>query len=570
LGSWRHCDPTSALAPFEVSVDGSSLTEVGRGSTPTESEIQTWIVEGQMGRARGVVEELIRARVAEHPDATWLKWRQEEVTWREVLSYAQRAANGLLALGIRPTERVALMMSNRPEFIWLHLGILMIGAHSVPVNISQRGVTLEHILADSDAAAVVFQSDLRDAVLKVAPRLPFLRHLIGFELTTAGSVDYDVERLLAAPDVEPDVELADPSGGVGMMYTSGTTGPPKGVVATGYDLTPIHRLLEASGVRPGETMYTGLPLFHGNALLVSMLGSIFLDAQLALAPKFTASGLWNDCRRYDAVSFNALGGMISILLKQPPGPGDRNHGVRTVLSAGCPRDRWREFEDRFGVRIIEWFGMVDAPGILLNADGHVGSMGRSGVAGVEFGVVGEDDAWLGPNQVGELVFRHPKGRLTHYHKLPEATEAANRGGWFHSGDLAEFDPEGFFYYRGRKKESIRKLGENISAWEIETVINGHPQVLDSAAHAIASPLGEDEVKLCVVRRPGATLDAEEVVSYCTGRMAHYAVPRYVEFVEALPKTATERNQYAALRARGITPATWDREAAALIEGQVSP
>jgi crotonobetaine/carnitine-CoA ligase len=522
-----------------------------------------------MGRARGATEQLIRERVAQHPAATWLKWRHEEVTWREVLGYAQRAANGLLELGIRPTERVALMMSNRPEFIWLHLGILMIGAHSVPVNISQRGVTLEHILADSDAVAVVFQSDLREAVYAVAPRLPSLRHLIGFETTTADSVDYDVDRLLSAPDVEPDVELAEPSGGVGMMYTSGTTGPPKGVVATGYDLSPLHRLLEASGVRPGDTMYTGLPLFHGNALLVSMLGSIYLDAKLALAPKFTASGLWNDCRRYDAASFNTLGGMVSILLKQPPGPGDRDHGVRTVLSAGCPSDGWREFEERFGVRIIEWFGMVDAPGILLNVDGRVGSMGRSGVAGVEFGVVGDDDKRLGPKQVGELVFRHPKGRLTYYHKLPEATEAANRGGWFHSGDLAEFDPQGYFYYRGRKTESIRRLGENISAWEIETVVNAHPQVLDCAAHAVASPLGEDEVKVCVVPRPGATLEAGEVVGYCRGRMAGHAVPRYVEFVEALPKTATERNQYAVLRARGITPATWDRDAAGVGPREVS-
>jgi len=297
-------------------------------------------------------------------------------------------------------------------------------------------------------------------------------------------------------------------------------------------------------------------------LLVSMLGSILLDAQLALAPKFTASGLWRDCRRYDAVEFNALGGMISILLKQPPSPDDRNHPVRTVLSAGCPPDRWREFEERFGVRIIEWFGMVDSPGILLNADGKVGSMGRSGVAGVEFTVVDDRDRPVGPHRVGELVFRHPQGPLTRYHKLPEATANAYRGGWFHSGDLAEYDEDGFFYYRGRKKESMRRLGENISAWEIETVLNGHPAIMDSAAHPVTSPLGEDEVKVCVVPLPGAELAPEDVIDFCTGRMAHYAIPRYVELLDTLPKTATERNQYATLRARGITVETWDRETTA--------
>ncbi len=514
-----------------------------------------------MTRAQGPVERLIRTRVTEHADSTWLKWQDQEVAWRDVLSCAQRAANGLLELGVRPGERVALMMSNRPEFIWVHLGVLMIGAHSVPVNISQRGATLAHILADSDAVAVVFQEDLRDAVLGVRSHLPALRHLVVEGGKPGRGVDWDVQRLLACPDAEPDVELAEPTGGVGLMYTSGTTGPPKGVAAANYDLEPLITLLASTGVRPGETMYTGLPLFHGNALLVSMIGSMFIDAKLALAPKFTASRFFDDCRRFGAVEFNTLGGMISILLKQPPRPDDREHQVRVVLSAGCPPDRWHEFEQRFGVRIIEWFGMVDSPGILLNDAGKVGSMGRSGVSGVEFRVIGEDGAELSPGQVGELVFRHPKGRTTYYHKLPEATETAYRGGWFHSGDLAEFDVDGFFYYRGRRKESMRRLGENISAWEIEVVVNSHPRILDSAAHAVQSDLGEDEVKICVVARPGENMTPEEVLDFCTGRMAHYAVPRYVEFLEALPKTPTERNQYAALRARGLTPGTWDRERA---------
>jgi crotonobetaine/carnitine-CoA ligase len=228
-----------------------------------------------------------------------------------------------------------------------------------------------------------------------------------------------------------------------------------------------------------------------------------------------------------------------------------------VLSAGCPPDRWAEFEQRFGVRIIEWFGMVDSPGILLNTEGVIGSMGKSGIAGVDFRVVDENDEPLPAKQVGELVFRHPRGPLTHYHGLPAETERANRGGWFHSGDLAEVDEAGFFYYRGRKKESMRRLGENISAWEIETVLNAHPAVLDSAAHAVESELGEDEVKVCIVLRT-PEVDPADVLQYCEGRMARHAVPRYLEIVDALPKTATERNQYEALRRRGLTPATWDR------------
>ena len=157
------------------------------------------------------------------------------------------------------------------------------------------------------------------------------------------------------------------------------------------------------------------------------------------------------------------------------------------------------------------------------------------------------------------MFRHPAGPTTHYENLPEATEQAYRGGWFHSGDLAEYDEAGFFYYRGRKKESIRRLGENISAWEVETVVNSHPGVLESAAHAVTSELGEDEVKIAVVARPGEQPKPEEILDYCRGKMARYAIPRYVEFVASLPKTETHRIQYAALKARGITHGTWDRE-----------
>jgi crotonobetaine/carnitine-CoA ligase len=213
------------------------------------------------------------------------------------------------------------------------------------------------------------------------------------------------------------------------------------------------------------------------------------------------------------------------------------------------------------VRIIEWFGMVDAPGILLNDEGRIGSMGKAGISGVEFRVVDDEDRPLPAGQTGELVFRHPAGQITHYHKLEDATEAAYRGGWFHSGDLAEVDEDGFFYYKGRKKESMRRLGENISAWEIETVLNAHPAILDSAAHAVQSELGEDEVKVCLVLRPGETPSPEEILDYCVGKMARHAIPRYVEFVTELPKTATERNQYATLKARGLTPETWDREQA---------
>jgi crotonobetaine/carnitine-CoA ligase len=513
-----------------------------------------------VARAQGPIEQMMRKRVADHPEATWLKFRDEEYSWQEVLSNVQRAANGLLELGVRPAEKVALLLPNRPEFLWTHLGIIFIGAHSVPVNTSQRGQTLTHILSDSDAVTAILHEDLRDAFLAVKNACPKLRTTVVLDGKPGDGIDWDFDRLMDAPDAEPEIELEEPSGGVGMMYTSGTTGPPKGVVATKYDLSPLTTILGASGVQAGETMYTPLPMFHGNALLISMLGSIFLDAKFALAERFSASRFWDDCGRYEAVEFNSLGGMMSILLKQPPSPRDRDHQVRVVLSAAAPPDRWREFEERFGVKIIEFYGMVDSPGFLLNTEGRVGSMGKP-IADIDFAVLDDDDQPLPPGQIGEVAFRHPMGQLTHYHNLPDATADAYRGGWFHSGDLAVVDDEGWWYYKGRKKESMRRLGENISAWEIETVVNQHPEILESGAHAVKSELGEDEVKVVVVPQPGAGPSPESILDFCAGKMAHYAIPRYVEIVEALPKTETHRIQYAALKARGITPDTWDREAA---------
>ena len=519
-----------------------------------------------MTRAQSAIEMVVRERARVHPDAPWLAFGDESYTWADVLTYANRAANGWLELGVRPADRVAILLPNCPEFIWAYLGLLFIGAGPVPVNTAQRGVTLHHILADSGASAAIVSDSLRSSFDEARADCPDLAHAVVVGGPAGGGIDWDVDRLLSGSDADPAIEVEDAPAAAAMLYTSGTTGPPKGVVTSSYDASPIGVLLGSAGVQPGETMYTPLPLFHGNALYVSMIGSMVLDARFALAERFSASRFFDDCRRYDAVEFNALGGMISILLKQPERPDDADNPVRTVLSAGCPPDRWEAFEKRFGLRLIEWFGMVDAPGILLNTEGRVGSMGKP-IAGVEFAVVDDDDQPVPVGQTGQLVFRHPQGQLTHYHGLPDATETAYRGGWFHTGDLASQDGDGFYYYRGRKKESIRRLGENISAWEIETVVNGHPAIQESAAHAVPSELGEDEVKLVVVPKPGARVSPGDLTDFCEGKVARYAVPRYVEIVDELPKTGTQRVQYGVLKERGITPATWDRLAA---EGTSEP
>ncbi len=510
-------------------------------------------------RKQGLIEQLIRGKVAEHPDQEWLLWRDETFSWADTLSNTQRVANGLLEQGVRPGDKVAIMMGNRPEFLWTHFAANFIGASSVPINIAQRGPSLVHILADSGSSIVVVDGTLSDIVASVRKDTPSLSKAVVVDGKLSGGIDFNT--LLKAGDGPlnvADIEGDASSAGTAMLYTSGTTGPPKGVVQKSSNAASgFLPLILSLGVKAGETIYTSLPLFHGNALLISTMGSIVLDTKLALGERFSASRMFSECKRYNAVEFNALGGMISILLKQPPSENDRDHPVRVVLSAGCPADKWEEFEKRFGVRIVEFYGMVDAPGLLLNDTGKVGSMGKP-IGECEFAVMDENSSRLEAGQVGELVFRHPSGQLSEYHNLPDATKSAWEGGWFHTGDLAMCDAEGYYYYRGRKKESIRRLGENISAWEIETVVNSHPKVLESAAHPVPSELGEDEVKICVVPRPGETIDPVELISYCEGKIARYAIPRFVEIMDELPKTGTQRVRYQELKERGITAGTWDR------------
>ncbi len=247
-----------------------------------------------MTRAQSAIEMVIRERARVHPDAPWLAFGDETYSWADVVSYANRAANGWLELGVRPADRVAILLPNCPEFIWAYLGLLFVGAGPVPVNTAQRGVTLHHILADSGASAAIVSDSLRSSFDAARADCPDLAHAVVVGGPAGGGIDWDVDRLLSGADTDPAIEVEDAPAAAAMLYTSGTTGPPKGVVTNSYDASPIGVLLGSAGVQPGETMYTPLPLFHGNALYVSMIGSMVLDARFALAERFSASRFFDD------------------------------------------------------------------------------------------------------------------------------------------------------------------------------------------------------------------------------------------------------------------------------------
>jgi crotonobetaine/carnitine-CoA ligase len=477
---------------------------------------------------------LLEDAAARHADKILLQCGAERRSYVDVLEASRRAAAGLHELGVRPGDRVCLMLGNRPEYVYAWFGLCRLGAVTVPVNVHLKGEGLHYTVEHSGAKLVLAEPEL-------APRIE--NHLtVLTELPTS-----------TAPSPRADVDPADPTS---ILYTSGTTGPPKGVMLShrAYLNSAHHFATEMVGATADDVLYTTLPLFHINAQAHTVLPAIQLGATFALGARFSASGFWEDVRRQGATIFNSLAAMIPILCKQPPSPRDRDHRARLTASAATPKDVWLEFERRFGVEIVEGYGLTETAGFCVaNPRGSA-----------RIGSIGKPMSWIDARVEENEILLHPRAEhlfMEGYYRNPDATAEAMRDGWFHSGDAGSADDDGYLYFRDRIKQSIRRRGENISSWEVEKVVNAHPAVLESAAVGHPSELGEEDVRIIVVPRPGQAVEPLEIVRWCETRMAYFMVPRYVEFRDELPKTATERVEKYRLKAEGLGPGAWDREAA---------
>jgi len=315
---------------------------------------------------------------------------------------------------------------------------------------------------------------------------------------------------------------------------------------------------------PDDVLYNALPLFHGNAQFLSTIPALLAGAQVVLARKFSVSRFWDEVRQFGCTEFNYIGGIIPMLMKAEPSPRDRDHPVRVMMGAGAPRELFRKFEQRFGVRLIEGYGMseIGIPLITLDPATPPGSCGAPH-PWYDVLLVDEAGGEVPDDTPGELLVR-PRGlsgMMLEYYGMPERTVEAWRDLWFHTGDYLKRDASGNFWFVDRKKDALRRRGENISSWEVEQVINAHPDVLESAAIGVPADVGEDEVMVCVAPKPGRVLDPAQLTSFCAERMAPFMVPRYVRIMSVLPKTPTERVQKFELRGQGVTADTWDRLAA---------
>lgn len=518
-----------------------------------------------------VLGDVLRARAETHRTATFLRFRDGDLSFGEVDALADRYARGLAAEGVRPGDHVAVMLPNCPEFVPVIVALARLGAVAVPVNTAYRGELLRHVLASADVTTLLIDAEYVERLPPIAMQVSDLRRLVvrGAEATGAlelhGTAPVPMSRLLShgADPMRADVGFGDLQA---IMYTSGTTGRSKGaMVSHALALTCARDSLDFLD-RWGKTTYCPLPLFHAAGLWDGVFSALLSGSPIGIVERFSASRFWDDVRFFDAQVALSVFAMIPILLGAPPSPRDTDHPLEMFYMGKSVLDA--PLRERFGVRSVETYTSTEV-GIATGSpygQWRVGSMGRAHAERFEVAVVDEWDRELPPGEPGELVVRprQPFVITTGYYGMPEATARAFRNLWFHTGDRAWRDDDGYFHFLDRIADAIRRRGENISAFDIECEVNLHPEVLECAAFGVPSELGEEDVKIAVVRAPGAGLSAAALAGYCAAKLPSFMVPRYVEFVDELPRTPTDKVAKHALRARGdrgLTPRTWDRESA---------
>jgi crotonobetaine/carnitine-CoA ligase len=491
----------------------------------------------------------------------------EEARWsyEETPRVAARFAGTLAAAGIRPGDRVALMCGNRAEFMESFLGCAWLGAVAVPINVASRGPQLAHILRNSGARLLIIEAELLDALAHIDTDGIALERiwLIG------GGASAPLGRI-SVTSLPPRAEAiapgaADPAQILAILYTSGTTGPSKGVCCPHaqyfwWGLNGIRNL----EIRESDVLSTTLPLFHTNAL-GTFHQALLSGSTLIAEPRFSASRFWQRLIERRATVTYVLGAMVPILLSREPSPEERRHTVRTALAPGVPANLHRAFQERTDILLLDGYGSTETNFVIGStaAEQRPGSMGtiRQGYEARVLDLNGTD---AHPGDPGELVLRADEelAFATDYFAMPDKTAEAFRGGWFHTGDRVVREADGYFRFVDRLKDAIRRRGENISSFEVEQVLLSHPEVGNAAAFPVPSELAEDEVMAAIVRRPGSALTESALCEFCRPLLARFAMPRFIEFVDALPTTESGKVQKYKLRDRGVTANTWDRQAEA--------
>jgi crotonobetaine/carnitine-CoA ligase len=520
-----------------------------------------------------VLRALVERWGRETPDRVYVTFDDgSELRYGDLLGVAWQTGHALQSLGVKHGQTVLVWLPNGYECLRAWFGINMIGAVYVPINTAYRGGILQHVVSNAGASVAIVQASLLQRLSDIDKR--DLRTVIvingeptpiaGLEVLPASALDSTAE---GAPSVERPIAPWDTQS---IIYTSGTTGPSKGVLSSYAHLYAMARGISAD--RDGlpyldatDTFMVNLPLFHvgGTAPSYAMLIN---GGSIAMVDRFDTGSFWSTVARTRTTMVILLGVMASFLMKRNDTGEEKGSPLKHVTVIPLSEEGIA-FGKRHGITVRTLFNMseVSCPLVAEPNPGVIATCGKPR-AGVETRLVDDHDCEVAQGEIGELIIRTdtPWAMNHGYNKSPEATALAWRNGWFHTGDAFRIDKDGNYFFVDRFKDAIRRRGENISSFEVELEVAAHPAIREAAAVSVPSEHGEDEVLVAVSLAEGQTLDPVDLIGFLKPRMAHFMVPRYVRILADLPKTPTNKIEKYLLRKDGVTPDTFDRDAAGIV------
>ncbi len=515
---------------------------------------------------------------ADRPFLSWLDGGVPQ-TFGQVNVTANRLAHGLKAAGVAKGDRVGILLPNCVEFIHVWFALAKLGAVEVAISDAYKGSFLAHPIRLSQARVLISTAELALRLVDIEDQIPTVECIYLVEQAPdTGATPPAFKRIVIKPfqslysddERNPGVDVK-PQDPAAVLMTSGTTGPSKGVVMPHSQFYFFaEEDVQLMRLREDDVYMTGFPLFHGNAQFLTVYPCLIAGAHVVLYPRFSASDWAGRSRRSGATVTNLLGATMAFILAQPPSDDDRAHQVRCIYAAPLAPDLGRRFTERFGVEeYVDGFGQTEISNVFMTPPGAPRPPGASGVLVDQFFEVRladpDTDEEVPEGESGELLVRHklPGIISSEYLGMPEKTVETWRNLWFHTGDCLRRDAEGWYYFVDRVKDALRRRGENISSFEVESELRSHPAVAEVAVIGVRADesAGEDEVMACVVLKDTEQVSFEALIAWADARLPAFMVPRYLEFMQQLPQTATEKVKKKDLRERGITAATWDRVAA---------
>ncbi|MBE0592854.1 MAG: AMP-binding protein [Gemmatimonadales bacterium] len=487
--------------------------------------------------------ELLVDKAQRHGDALFAEVAGTPITYRELERRSRVVGANLLARGCTRGDRIASFMSNAPEQLDIWFGCVRAGLVWVPLNAGLVGEDLAYTLRNSGSRILIADAEGAAKFVDVREEL----HPIELLVTDAADSDTSTAFATLLEDRAglPELPATSPADPGAVLYTGGTTGLPKGVVLPQFSFILAGvRYGESFDVRAGEIHFSTMPLFHAGALQWGIMGPLVNDMRTVVERRFSASTYFQRVRETRANVIDAFGVVLTMLCGQPPGPADRDHCVRISVGAvhGLPPEIPSEFTRRFGIRLLLLYGLTEGGGAMLTSNREFDSDANGKPHGwVEIRIADEQGFPVETGRVGEVLLRpcFPNMFMSGYFGDPGKTVESLRDCWLHTGDMGRLDAQGDFRFTGRMSHWLRRRGESISAVEVETILAKCPGVLEAAVVAVPSELGEDEVKAFIVRDGETQVEAADIFGWCTKKMAAFKIPRFIEFIDALPRSTAK-------------------------------